>query len=93
MDTSMTVEVIRDAAEVFTRKAADLRRMANELSRTGDWSIVGEAISTCANLSNIRMDLLSIRPVRELERALNKANVEHSGKESRREDGWYENAT
>jgi len=80
MDTSMTVEVIRDAAEVFQRKAADLRRMADELSRTGDWSIAGEAISTCANLSNIRMNLLSIRPVRELERALHKANAgrEHS---------------
>jgi len=57
MNTSMTVEVIRDAAEVFQRKSADLRRMADELSRTGDWSIAGEAISTCVDLTNIRIDL------------------------------------
>jgi len=74
VDTKGTIEVMEDAAQVFERKAADIRSLARQLRETGDWSLCGEAISLCCNMSNIRIDLLSIRPVRELMRALDKAN-------------------
>ena len=75
MDTKSTIEVMEDAAQVFERKAADIRSLAKQLRETGDWSICGEAISVCCNLSNIRIDLLSVRPVRELTRELEKSNA------------------
>ena len=68
--TDTTVSLINDAASEFERKAKTLRHMANELDKTEDWSIVGEALSVCTNFANIRADLFVIRPTRELERKI-----------------------
>lgn len=67
MNTQPTVEVMLNAATIFEKKAKELRKLADGLSKTQDFSITGEAISICTDLSNLRIDLLSIRPVRELE--------------------------
>ena len=79
MDTKPITEVMEDAAQVFERKAKDLRGLAKQLSETGDLSICGEAISVCCNLANIRIDLLSVRPVRALTRELERANISSTG--------------
>ncbi len=76
MDVSGIAEVIDQAADVFERKAFELRQMSKSLRNTGDLSIAGEAISTCMNLGNIRGDLLSIRPVRMLEREIERLEQE-----------------
>ena len=74
MNTKSTVEIIVDAADEFDYKAKCLRSLAKQMERTGDWSIAGEAISVCCNFQNIRIDLLSVRPVRELQREIDKIN-------------------
>ena len=76
MDITSTVEIILEAAQVFDRKASDLRDLARRLNKSGDLTIAGEAISVCCNMANIRVDLLSIRPVRELTRELVKASAD-----------------
>ena len=72
MDTKMTVSVIIDCAEVFERKAAELRGMANQLKKTGDFSIASEAVSVCHSTANLRTDLLVTRPIREYQREINR---------------------
>jgi hypothetical protein len=74
MNKKSTAAVIKDAAEVFREKARSLDRMADELEKGGEWEIAGEAISTIIHLSNIRVDLLALRPIRELEREVYKLN-------------------
>lgn len=76
MNYKPTIDTIKDAAEQFRYRAKELDRMARALEESKDWSIAGEAISCCTNcLKNIRLDLLSIRPTRELERHISKANA------------------
>lgn len=74
MNFKPTSAIIRDAAQVFREKAQKLDQMADALESTKDWSIAGEAISTITSLSNIRLDLLVLRPTRELERELDRVN-------------------
>jgi hypothetical protein len=69
IETKGTVEVILDAAKSFENKARELRHLAAQLKETGEWSIAGEAIQCCVDVfPSLRLDLLSIRPARELER-------------------------
>jgi len=78
MNIESTVDIILDAAQVFENKARYLRSVANELNKTKDLSLCGEAIRTITSLQDIRLDLLVNRPIRELEREIERMKNENN---------------
>lgn len=62
-------KVIDDLAENLRHRAAQLDRHAAELRATGDLDIVSVALNVAVSTANMRLDLLVIRPIRELQRA------------------------
>jgi len=64
----LAVETINESAKQFRRKADELEKLGREMIETDDLTIIGEAIRICTDLSGIRVDLLALRPIRELER-------------------------
>jgi hypothetical protein len=69
MDFQPTINSIQDAARIFRQRASDLDKWADQLAQTKDWTIVGEVITCITSaFAGIRLDLLSTRPVRELQR-------------------------
>lgn len=63
-----TAKVIDDLAEDLRRRAIELDCLAAELRKTGDLELAAIALTTAMNHSNMRIDLLVARPVRELSR-------------------------
>lgn len=62
-----TAKVIDDIAEELELKVRELRRIAAELRETGNLDCAGEAAATVATLTrNMRLDLLVMRPLRQL---------------------------
>lgn len=71
VDVTPTVEVIREMAVMLQRASEDLTRVANLMEQTGDFERTTDAYTAIRDLNtNLRVDLLIARPVREFEKAL-----------------------
>lgn len=64
-------KVLREASEALLNKSKKILRLADALEETGDWEIIGEAISECTRLTELRIDLMAVRPIRALQREIN----------------------
>lgn len=69
MNTGPTIDIMNQMAETLENAAKSIRQQAKELSQSGDFSIAGDALNTVKNtFSNMRIDLLVTRPIREYQR-------------------------
>jgi hypothetical protein len=67
-DVEPTAEVISKMAQTLRGRAEELDRLASRMRETGNIDYASEAVSTYVNLvSELRLDLLIARPIRELE--------------------------
>lgn len=80
MNTQPTVAIMLDTARSLEESAQEIRRKAEELAKTGDWSLAGEALNTLSNLfGGIRFDLFAIRPLRECGREIMRLSDKRTG--------------
>jgi hypothetical protein len=63
-------KVLREASEAFLQKSKKILKLAEALEETGDLEIIGEAISECTRLTELRIDLMAVRPIRALQREI-----------------------
>ena len=71
MNAKMTVEVVRNAANLLRKAAMDMEHQAKLMDQTGDLTRASECLNIISNLiPNLRIDLLVTRPIREYERAI-----------------------
>lgn len=69
MNVDPTARAIEDAASVLDDYAADLRRIAERMRNENDLTLAAVALSAIRNCySNLRIDLLVVRPLREFEK-------------------------
>lgn len=75
MNTDMTVKAIEEMALILDDYKRIAEEAAKELNDTGDWGVCSDLLGRLAGLhSNLRLDLLIIRPIRELEREIREIN-------------------
>ncbi|WGK63447.1 hypothetical protein QAO71_16890 (plasmid) [Halopseudomonas sp. SMJS2] len=68
-------QVIDDLADDLRARAAVLSRHAAALRESGDLDEAVSAIQVAVNTTNMRLDLLVSRPIRELQRASKRTDV------------------
>lgn len=69
MNTEPTAEKIDEMARVMRQYADDLDRCAKKMRERGDLTYAAEAVNVVTNcFSNLRLDLMVVRPIREYER-------------------------
>lgn len=70
-DVKPTIKVILGMVKTFRQEADELENIADRMASSGDISYVAEALNVYQNLgSNVRIDLLVTRPIREYENIL-----------------------
>lgn len=69
VDVEPIAQVIDGLAEDLRHRAAELERHAQALRETGDLDEAVAALKTAVSTTNMRIDLLVSRPIRELQRA------------------------
>ena len=73
VDVKPTVEVILAMSNNMEDYAKELRRIANDMNESGDITYAAEALQAIVNCSsNMRMDLLVSRPIREFQKIIKK---------------------
>ena len=73
VDVKPTVEVILAMSNNMENYAKELRRIANDMNESGDITYAAEALQAIVNCSsNMRMDLLVSRPIREFQKIIKK---------------------
>ena len=69
VDVAPTTEVLRNMAAALRKCAEEIDGYAALIEKEGDFERVSEAVSSVTSLiPNLRLDLLVVRPVRELNR-------------------------
>lgn len=72
INVAPTAAIIKDMARTMNNYAKELERISAKMIERNDMSLAAEAMSAVTNcLSNMRLDLLVTRPIREYERESN----------------------
>lgn len=72
MNVEPTAEIIESVANEFITSAKNLRFVAQQMRNTKDITYVAEATNLIRGVfSNVRLDLLITRPLREMQHQIN----------------------
>ena len=78
IDVEPTAEAMDEIANTMEHFASNIRRLAKSMRERGDLTYAAEALQEVKNcMGNVRIDLLTTRPQRELMRVISKLQPEN----------------